>query len=161
MTINFNVRNPAGAVVTETRTVADAWLPDHANLPANAARIPPGIFNVRTATELWRFRNNQLTRISLPNDADDDFVPNAIEDQIGTRWNDRGTHRNHARFNPPQGIAAGSYMADQEYWADHNVIGTGTLGLGLDDADWASRIDPGREDNDWANPGAQSDPEAD
>ncbi len=160
VTINYNVRNPAGGVRQLTvGPVTDAWIPSHPALRRQAVAIPGGQpFIVRTATDKWEYRNNQLTHTRLPNDPDKDYIPNAMEDQVGTKWDDRRSHRGHARYNPPQGIAAADYMADQEYWADHTVVGTGTWGL--DNATWASQIDPGNHTHDWANPGAQSDPPA-
>jgi hypothetical protein len=157
VTLEFNIRGTTG-IRTIARVIPNAWFTSP-QLTATDTSVQ-GVFELYTQSEHWRYRNAQVIKFQRPNDPDDDFLPNAIEDQIGTSWDTASTHPTHARYNPPVGINRRDYRPDQEYWADHKVLGSGTDIVGLTDPQWAAQIKPGPKDNDWANPGAQSDPPA-
>jgi hypothetical protein len=104
-----------------------------------------GGFEIMNGTDKWVFRIPVLRRHRRANDADDDFVPNLVEDTMGLKWNSSATHHNHARGHTrtrdghPQ-------RPDQEFFADQYVF------------DRWDQVEPGHPELDWANPGAQSQP---
>lgn len=112
-------------------------------------------FEVADASRRWRFRGGQFQVFERPNDCDGDYVPNQVEDQLGTCWDSIRSHPNHARGDAftSSGLRQ---VPDQELYADQVVLGQSPAGTGLTDAQWEAQVDPGNPEADWANPGAQT-----
>jgi hypothetical protein len=105
-----------------------------------------GSFEIRNGTYKWVFHSNTLTVFRRANDPDEDFIPNAVEDNMGLRWDSDTTHHNHARSGN-RTSSGHPQLPDQEFFADQYAFDN-----------W-KKVDPGNPDKDWANPGAQSEPE--
>ena len=139
-----------------TLTADSAWIEDGINGNNVTWRSGPGgeigivkvraSFEIRNPTHKWIFKANTLTVYRRANDPDGDFIPNEIEDRMGLRWDRDTTHTNHKRSS---NRTSGGHpqLPDQEFFADQYAFDRWNL------------VDPGNPDMDWANPGAQSDPE--
>lgn len=101
--------------------------------PIPAGEFPAGVDrNIRNGLIIVFASSVKVEIYERPNDPDNDWIPNRVEDQIGTIWN---KYKTHANFYHPK-------KNDREFWAEwltRNLVG------GL--------VDPER---DWANPGWQT-----
>jgi TANFOR domain-containing protein len=73
------------------------------------------------------------------NDPDGDWIPNAVEDEMGTDWLKSGTHKGDYHKIPN----------DQEFWAEWHI-------RDLFNADGKLKADVCTKEKDWANPGLQT-----
>lgn len=151
ITVSLQAKEPPDNKITHTFTLNNAWI-EQGKVQGQQIQ-----FVIANVAERWRFRGVTFERFHRANDPDKDHVPNQVEDMIGTLWNEKGTHPHHARGKTKTSSGV-DQAPDQEYFADHVVIGLNTPGFGLDNAKWQSIVNPGPRAKDWANPGAQSDP---
>jgi hypothetical protein len=102
-------------------------------------------FDVMTGDRRYVKRGQNLTVYLRANDPDEDYLPNLVEDTIGTAWSNKISHPTHARAKKMVDEEGREYVPDQEFWADRYAL---------------RRLEAIRKDpeKDWANPGAQSIP---
>jgi hypothetical protein len=102
-------------------------------------------FDVMTADRRYVKRGRSLTVYLRAKDEDGDYLPNLVEDTIGTSWHTNLSHPTHARAKKIIDDEGRTYVPDQEFWADRYALRQ--LQAILKDPE-----------KDWANPGAQSIP---
>ncbi len=133
-------------------TVSNCWFKNSVGIQwsgpeANQTGLLTGNnFEIATVAKRYRCRGLELTEYDRANDPDKDYVPNQVEDRLGLDWNKQRTHPDHARGNLVSHMGA-PQIPDQEFWADRYAF------------DHWDQVVPGKPSLDWANPGAQSDPE--
>jgi hypothetical protein len=132
--------------------INNAWLRNNVTInwsdPAgNQTGVMQGSnFEFVTVVKRWQCRGLVLTEFNRANDPDNDYVPNQVEDAMGLDWNSSRSHPDHARGNLTTHEGA-QQIPDQEFFADQYAFDN-----------W-SMVEPGKSRLDWANPGAQTDPE--
>jgi hypothetical protein len=150
ITITTYKRQGGQKVVDKNFVITNTWFVGSPSFKwTNRARTEgtvSGTFEVMTVKKKYVFKGLVLEEFNRANDPDDDYVPNQVEDQIGTSWQHDLTHTNHARGKRFSSSGA-RQLPDQEFWADHYMFQQYNL------------VEPGNPDKDWANPGAQTDPE--
>ena len=136
--------------VFRTIQVANTWLTERASITwtgprRNRVGTLKGRFEFNTVDRKHVFGGTVYEEFRRANDPDNDFVPNQIEDRIGTSWQHIGTHSNHARGSRTSASGL-PQIPDQEFFADQHVFDNWNL------------VAPGQPERDWANPGAQTTP---
>ena len=138
-----------------TINLTDTWLEGSENinwqgrgLSAVGTMNVDGSFVLITAQRKWKLHGGTLTEYRRANDKDGDYIPNLVEDAMGLNWQAQRTHGNHAR-SASTTSSGGQQVPDQEFYADQYAFDRWNL------------VEPGHPELDWANPGAQSDPEYD
>jgi len=136
-------------VVDRIFTFNDAWFEKRPKFKwTNRTRTTGtirGSFEFKTTKKKYKYQALKLDEYNRANDPDDDFIPNEVEDKLGTNWNSPRSHPNHERGDTK--VNGRTQVPDQEFWADQYVF------------DRYDKVEPGKPDKDWANPGAQSNPE--